>query len=414
MQVKTLLNSCHPIPRFVYGVIRSVDEHLQVEVRPRANSKARCGECEQPCPTYDTAREARFFEFVPILGIAVFLVYSMRRVDCTTCGVRTEKVPWADGKNRCCNEYRLFLARWARRLSWSEVATIFGTTWPVVYRSVRWVVDYGLSRRSLNDIRAIGVDEVSIWKGSNFLTVVYQIDAGARRLLWVGRERTEKTLHGFFDMLGDKRCQLIEFVASDMWRPYLNVIAKRASSALNVLDRFHIVAKLNEAITKVRAEEARTMSAKGYEPILKNSRWCFLKRPENLTERQGEKLDDVLQYNLRTVRAYLLKEALDAFWTYKSPYWAGWFLDRWCARAMRSRIEPIKKFAKTLRRHRELILNWFHAKGEISSGCVEGLNTNVKLALRKARGFRTFNVAETALYHELGRMPEPPSTHRFC
>ena len=156
------------------------------------------------------------------------------------------------------------------------------------------------------------------------------------------------------------------------------------------------------------------MSAKGYEPILKNSRWCFLKRPENLTERQGEKLDDVLQYNLRTVRAYLLKEALDAFWTYKSPYWAGWFLDRWCARAMRSRIEPIKKFAKTLRRHRELILNWFHAKGEISSGCVEGLNTNVKLALRKARGFRTFNVAETALYHELGRMPEPPSTHRFC
>lgn len=120
------------------------------------------------------------------------------------------------------------------------------------------------------------------------MTVVYQIDAGARRLLWVGRERTEKTLHGFFDMLGDKRCQLIVFVASDMWRPYLNVIAKRASAALNVLDRFHIVAKLNEAITKVRAEEARTLSAKGYEPILKNSRWCFLKRPENLTERQAQ------------------------------------------------------------------------------------------------------------------------------
>jgi len=145
----------------------------------------------------------------------------------------------------------------------------------------------------------------------------------------------------------------------------------------------------------------------GYEPILKHTRWCFLKRPENLTDTQHDKLTDVLRYNLRSVRAYLLKESLDAFWQYDSALWASWFLDKWCTRALRSRLEPMKKIARTLRSHHDLILNWFIAKREISSGAVEGMNTNAKLAIRKARGFRTYEALETALYHQLGHLPEP-------
>ena len=414
MKVKAVLNKSHPIKRFVYGKIRFVGEQIHVEVQPRKNSQGECGECGRRGPTYDTARTPRMFEFVPILGFATFFVYAMRRINCPTCGVKTEKVPWADGKNHCCNVYRLFLARWARRLSWSEVATIFGTTWNVVYRSISWVVEYGLEQRRLDNIKSIGVDEVAIWKGHKYLTVVYQIDEGIRRLLWVGRERTEATLVGFFDMLGKERARTIEFVASDMWKPYLNVIGEKLSHALHVLDRFHIVSKLNKAIDEIRAQEARQLKTQGFEPVLKRTRWCFLKRPENMTDNQTLKLNDILQYNLRTVRAYLLKESFDAFWTYTSPYWAGWYLDKWCTRAMKSRLAPIKKFVGTLREHRELLLNWFKAKKEISSGVVEGLNTNVKLALRKARGFKSYHVAETALYHELGRLPEPESIHRFC
>ena len=414
VEIRTILNKCHPIRPFVYGATRFVGEQIHVEVRPRRRSRGLCGGCGRRGPTYDTARESRLFEFVPLWGFAVFLVYGMRRIECAVCGVKTERVPWAEGKNQCCNVYRLFLARWARRLPWSEVAIIFGTTWNVVCRSIRWVVDYGLTHRSLDDIRSIGVDEVSIWKGHKYLTVVYQIDEGVRRLLWVGRERTEETLRGFFKMLGGERSSLIEFVASDMWKPYLTVVKEQIGHALHVLDRFHIVAKLNKAIDEVRAKEARELKTRGFEPILKRTRWCFLKRPENLTDNQAQKLTDVLAYDLRTVRAYLLKEAFDGFWTYTSPYWAGWYMDKWCARAMRSRLEPIKKFVRTLRRHRELLLNWFKAKKEISSGVVEGLNTNVKLALRKARGFKSYEVAETALYHELGRLPEPQFTHGFC
>ena len=129
--------------------------------------------------------------------------------------------------------------------------------------------------------------------------------------------------------------------------------------------------------------------------------------------RQVEKLAEVLRYNLRTVRAYLLKEEFQFFWEYTSAWRPGRFLDQWCTKTMRSRIEPMKKVAKMLRNHRELILNWFRAKKEFSSGVVEELNNKAKVTTKKAYGFRTFRSLEIALYHTLGNLPEPEVTHRF-
>ena len=140
----------------------------------------------------------------------------------------------------------------------------------------------------------------------------------------------------------------------------------------------------------------------------------LLKRRENLTQNQEVKLRDRLQYNLKSVRAYLLKEDFDGFWEYVSPTWAGKFLDRWCTRVMRSMIEPMKKVAKTMRSHKPLILNWFKAKKALYSGVVEGLNNKAKVTTRKSYGFRTYRSVEIALYHALGNLPTPPMTHRFC
>jgi transposase len=246
------------------------------------------------------------------------------------------------------------------------------------------VVDYGLAQRSLGGVEAIGIDEIAVWKGHKYLTVVYQIDKGARRLLWVGRDRTKATLRRFFTMFGKARSNALRFVASDMWKNYLSVVKERAGQALNILDRFHVVAKLNQAVDEVRAKEARELARKGYEPVLKHTRWCFLKRRENQSVNQRRKLREVLRYGLRTVRAYLLKESFDTFWSYKTAAWAEWFLDKWCTRVMRSKLAPMKRFAKTLRKHRTLLLNWFAAKGEIALGVVEGMNTNAKHAIRKA------------------------------
>ena len=306
-----------------------------------------------------------------------------------------------------------YLANWARKLSWKDVARSFQTSWGKVYKSVEYVVNWGLEHRDLSKITAIGVDEIQWHRGHKYLTLVYQINAECVRLLWIGKDRTEETFSKFFDEIGSKRSELIEFICSDMWKPYLKVIKNRISSAVHILDRFHIVARLNKALDEVRAGEHRRMTANGYEPLLTKSRWVLLKRPENLSEKQEMKLSELLKYNLQSMRAYLLKEDFRNFWDYVSPTWAGKFLDRWTTRVMRSKIEPLKKEAKTLRKHKELILNWFRAKKTFSSGIVEGLNTKVKLTVRKAYGFRTQKCTKMALYHVLGKLPEPPSTHKF-
>jgi len=359
--------------------------------------------------------EPRQFAFVPIFNIAVFLSYTMRRVDCPTCGVKIERVPWADGKRSQCNVFRHFLATWAKRLSWKETATCFGVKWDTVRRSVEWVVEYGLKHRSLDGIEALGVDEVAYSCGHKYMTLVYQIDAGKKRLIGVLKERTTQSLKEFFTVeLGPDRCAKIKVVCSDMWKPYLKVIAEVLPKALNVLDRFHIAKKLSEAVDQVRREETKELHAGGYEPVLGNSRYCFLKRTENLTDKQSERLHEVLQYNLKTVRAYHLKESFDGFWHYNSPRWARWYLKKWCARTMRSRLEPMKKFVKTLRKHEDLLMNYFKAGKGYSSGIVEGLNLKINMGIRKAYGYRSFDIMEVALFHQLGDLPEPDFTHRFC
>jgi transposase len=270
-----------------------------------------------------------------------------------------------------------------------------------------------LAQRDLSGITAIGVDEIAWRKGHIYATVVYQINQGKKRLLWVGEKRTVKTLLKFFRWLGAERSAAIEFVCSDMWRAYLKVIARKIPQAVHILDRFHIMGHLGKAIDQVRAGEAKEMKRKGLEPLLHHSRWCLLKRKPNLTEKQEGKLESLLPYNLRTVKAYLMKEEFQQFWEYVSPHWAGVFLDAWCRRAMYSKIEPVKRVARMLRGHRELILNWFRAKKAFSNGVVEGLNNKAKLSTKMAYGFGTFKGLEIALYHRLGDLPEPEVTHRF-
>jgi len=417
MRVQTILNRVKKQPGFVYGAVRLGQARgtlvIEVDIRPRANRRLTCAGCAQPGPGYDTLAPRRF-EFVPLWGIPVFFLYAMRRVQCRTCGVRVEAVPWAAGKHHLTTTYAWFLARWAKRLSWTEVAEAFRTTWEHVFRSVEMAVTWGQEHRDLTGITRIGIDELQWSRGHKYLTLVYQLDAGRKRLLWIGQDRKVKTLLRFFRWLGKDRSAALRFVCSDMWKPYLRVVAKKAGHALHILDRFHIMSHMSKAIDEVRAQEARDLKAHGYAPVLTHTRWLLLKRPEHLTEKQEPRLAELLRYNLRAVRSYLLREDFQFFWTYVSPTWAGRFLDRWCTPTLRSQIEPMKKVARMLRSHRELLLNWFRAKGTISNGTVEGFNNKAKLTTRRAFGFRTYRAVEIALYHTLGALPEPETTHRFC
>lgn len=418
MLLKTILNRVQPHKSFVYGKVRMIGSKrrpvLEVEIKARKNSRPVCSECQCRGGTYDRLPK-RLFLFVPLWQLQVYFVYAMRRVNCLHCGkVVVEEVPWATGKNRLTKAYQWFLARWAQRLSWKQVAQVFGTTWDHVFSSVRHAVFWGVVHRTIKGVRAIGVDEIQRAHGHQYVTLVYQIDEGCKRLLWVGKDRTADCLRQFFHLMPKKFAKKLKFVCSDMWQGYLEVIAECAPKAVHVLDRFHIMRLLNKAIDEVRRAEVKRLERDGYEPVLTDSRWCLLKRLENLTQKQTVKLTELMQYNLQSLRARLSRDDFQRFWEYESVTWATKFLDEWCARTMRSKIEPLKKVVRTLRRHKDLILNWFRADGKISAGIVEGFNNKAKLAIRKAYGFRTYQSLELALYHQLGDLPTPKHTHEFA
>ena len=418
MHLESILRRLQPQPGFVYAKAEwaggDARPAVHIHLRPREGSRGICSNCCQKRPGYDVG-PARHFAFVPLWGMMVWFVYAMRRVDCRRCGVTVEMVPWATGKMQTTHALVWFLASWAKVLSWKETGRRFRASWDTVYRCVEHAVRWGLEHRNLDGISAIGVDELSWKKGQKYLTLVYQLDHGRRRLLHIARDRTAKSFNTFFDMLGQERSQAIVFVASDMWQAFRKVVRERCSTAIHVLDRFHIAQMLSKAIDAVRREEVRSLRAAGRPALLTKTRWVLLKRRENRTSRERGKLRQLLSPNLRSVRACLLAEHFQHFWTYHSDIHAGRFLARWTTTAMRSRLEPFKKFARTLRSHRRELLNWFAARGLFAHGATEGFNNKARITTRKAYGFRTYEHAEIALYHGLGELPEPPwLTHKFC
>ena len=378
-------------------------ECIEIRLAPQEGRRGRCSVCRRPAPGYDRLPE-RSWLFVPLWGIRTWFRYAPRRVKCGEHGVIVEHIPWSEGKRPITCAMMGFLARWARRLSWRETAQVFQTSWEAVYRSVEWMVQWGLAHRPLQAVESMGVDEIHWGRGlraDNFLTVIYQLDKHCRRLLWVGKCRSEATIRRGLQALGPEVVKGLRFVCSDMWKPYLKVIAAQAGQALHVLDRFHITLHLNQAVDQVRRAESSRLrkESKPQAERLKNLRWCLLRRGSRVRGRARQKLNALLASKLATARAWEMKEAFSHFWSYRSLPWAEAFLDCWCTRAMRSRLQPLQKVAKMLRTHEELLLNWFRAKGEISNGVVEGLNNKIRVVTRRSYGFRTYDAMEIALYH---------------
>ena len=416
MHIKTLLNHVTKFKSFVFQDPRLCRDSnkLFIHVEPRRNSKPLCSQCGYPGAVYDHLNQREFL-LPPIWNIVVILLYTMRRVNCEHCGkVIVERVPWATGKSPLTKQFAAFLGSWARKLSWKDTAESFRVSWDIVADAVTWVVEWGLANRNIDNVTAIGVDEIQYHGGHNYLTLVYQIDRHCRRLLWIGKERKKKTLYAFCDFMGEQRCKAIEFVCSDMWKAYITVIADRFSNAVHVLDRFHIVGHLKKAVDNVRRSEVKKLRDAGKPAYLKKCRWVFLKKKKRLWGKPRARLRELLEMNLRTVKAYLFKEDFDHLWTYKSVTWANKFINQWTKDVMRHRSLPeLKKFARMIRGHQDLILNYFRAKKEFSSGIVEGFNNKAKLTIRKSYGFRSDKLREIALYHTLGNLPVPEITHRF-
>lgn len=367
-----------------------------------------CSVCGTPGRLRDRLA-VRSWKHAPLWGIPVTLRYAPARVSCPTCGkVKVEAIPWSEGKSRLSKGLIWLLSSFCKLLPWEQVAQLFRVHWNTVASAVRQAVAYGLEHRELDGVLYIGIDELSRQKGHVYVTNVY--DLKGKRLIWSGEGRSQDTLRAFFKEHGEALKQGVKGVCCDMWQPYIGMIKEHWPEATLVFDRFHIMQQLLRAVDEVRRDEARELKKTNPE-LLKRTRYLWLKNPERLTDKQRARLGYLEKLNLRSNRAYLLKESFREFFEYKHKGWAKRFLKKWFWWATHSRLKPMRDFAWTLQRHEEDILNYFQVR--IDNGAVEGMNNKAKVVSHRSYGFRTAETYITALYHCLGKLPEPELVHRF-
>jgi transposase len=383
--------------------VEETEDFLIIHIDRLGDRLLRCGLCRQRCREVHSVGKEREWRDLSMRKLPLKLRYRPRRVKCPRCGVRVEDFPWAEPWARVTTTLANAVARLARELSWQGTARQYGLNWKSVATIVKRAVQYGLKNRARPAVHAIGIDEVSRRKGQVYLTVVY--DLARRVLLWVGEDRTEEAVAKFFTAeMGARRCHTLRVVCMDMWAPYANLVRQYARNAQILFDRFHIVKHLNEAVEEVRRSEMRRLTQKEKVPF-KRSRWLLLKNPWNLNADQKERLSTLVRWNTPIVRGYYLKEAFQLFWEYKQPARAKDLLEKWMSSAMRSRLEPFKKFVRMLRSHLDGILPWTQLR--LSNGAVEGMNNKIKSISHRSFGFRSASHFIAAIYHCCAQLPLP-------
>jgi len=383
--------------------VEETDESMVVHIDRLGRRLLRCGVCQQRCREVHSTRPEREWRDLAMRKLPLKLRYCPRRVDGPRCGVRGEDFPWAEPWARGTAALSPAVAVLARELSWPGTARQYGLNWKSVATIVKRAVEYGLRHRARPPVHVIGIDEVSRRQGPVYLTVVYDLER--RVVLWVGEERTEEAVRPFFTKeMGLRRCHRLRVVCLDMWAPYAKLVREHAPPAQILLDRFHIVKHLNEAVEEVRRSEMRRLSLQE-KVVFKRSRWLRLKNPWNLTSGQQERLSTLVRWNTPIGRAYYLQEACQLFWGYQQSKRAKDHLEKWMRSAMRSRLEPFKKFVRMLRSHLDGILSW--TKQRVSNGAVEGMNHKIKAIRHRSFGFRSAENFIAALYHCCARLPLP-------
>ena len=383
--------------------VEQTGEQMTISIDRLGTRLLRCGVCRRRCRQVHSIREERQWRDLSMRKVTLILRYRPRRIDCPRCGIRVEDFPWAEPWARVTRALGNAVAVLARELSWQGTARQYGLNWKTVAGIVRRAVQYGLRKRKRPPVHVIGIDEVSRRKGQVYLTVVYDLER--RVLLWVGDDRTEEAVKPFFtEAMGRRRCATLRVVCVDMWAAYANLVEEYARNAQILFDRFHIVKHLNEAVDEVRRSEMRRLVGKE-KAEFKSTRWLLLKNPWNLTTDQQERLSTLVRLNLPIVRAWYLKEAFQLFWDYRQRARARAHLEKWMNSAMRSRLEPLKRFVRMLRSHLGGILAWTNIR--LSNGALEGMNNKIKSISHRSFGFRSAQNFIAAIYHCCARLPLP-------
>ena len=369
------------------------DGTVVVSVRPMARERDRCPHCRRRCAGYDWGEGRRRRWRALDLGTTfAYLEAWAPRVSCREHGVVVAAVPWARHDAGFTRAFEDQVAWLAVRTNKTAVAELMRIAW----RTVGWICERVMAeQRAARDLFAglkrIGVDEISIRKGQRYLTVVVDHDTGG--LVWAAAGRDKATVEKFLDLLGEERCQQLRLVSCDMASWITGPIAQRCPNATVCYDPFHLIKLATDALDDVRREvwnEARRGGQKQLAAELKGARFALWKNPGDLTERQQLKLARVQQLNQRLYRAYLLAQQLRQIYRVPADQ-AVALLDAWLKWARRCRLEPFVKLARTITEQRPGIEAAI--RHGLSNARVEQINTQLRLIIRRAFGFHSYQAA---------------------
>lgn len=345
-----------------------------------------CGGCGQVVTQVHETAE-RWIRDLPILDAQTHLLVHRRRVLCPRCGPKLERLSWLGRYQRVTQRMAQSVARMCKILPVKHVAEYFGLNRKTVRRIDKTYLQETIGPPVLSDLEVIVMDEFAIQKGHRYATVV--VEPTRKEVLWVGRGRGRKDVRPFFELLGDEGRKRLRAVAMDMNGAYEEEVRAQCPDAKIVYDLFHVVAKYGrEVIDRVRVDEAnRLREDKKARKVVKSARWLLLRNAENLkTQQDRVRLSELLAANKALATVYVLKDDLKHLWNYRHVGYARQFWKQWYRRAIRSRIEPLQKFARKLKTYLPGILA--HCRWRLHTSLLEGINNKIKVLKRMAYGYR--------------------------
>lgn len=357
-----------------------VDIHLS-----HVGSSLECAECGATCSKADHAPE-RSWRHLDTMQFETILHARVPRSDCPQCGVKTIAIPWAGKHSRFTLMFEAFAIEILRIASSIEVGRkLLRLSWSSAQQIMSRAVERGLDKRSLEEVRRVGMDEKSFLRSQSYVTALNDLDGG--RVIDVVEGRTTKDASALIEKVPPVVRDRIEAIALDMWPAFITAARNHLPKADIVFDRFHVSKHLNDAVDKVRRAEHKVLSSEGRDD-LGGSKYAWLKSDKNLSELQRSLLDTLCGKNLKTSRAWAIKESFNEYWQSRNAAFAEDVFKDWYAWAIRSRLDPIKKVARMIKKHLAGLNTYFTHR--ITNAVSEGLNSRIQSVKSAARGFRNF------------------------
>ena len=365
---------------------------LRIYMDFRRGGKFPCSECgEEGLPVYDTVDKA--WRHLNFWQYKTYIHMRTPRTKCARCGERLWVPPWGREQSGFTMLFEAFVIALAKEMPISQIGELVGEHDTRIWRIVRFHVARAHAKKDYSLVTRIGCDETSSRKGHNYVTVFADMSKG--EVMFVTQGKDSGTVKAFAEELPkhQARAEQIKEITIDMSPAFISGVSENLPEASITFDKFHVIQALNKAQDEVRRMEQKQ------NPLLTGSRYVWLRNPESLTIKQKKQLETLCYENLKTSKVYQMKLTFqDIYRIIREPEAAEKAIKKWLSWAVRSRLEPIKRFAKMIKTHFDGIMRYFTSR--LTSGAMEGINSRIQEIKRRARGFRNIDNFISIIYLE--------------